>query len=227
MQLSEEEKTKFETFHHGFDQNTISTRYDTLSEDYENLLNTVGWPDPDETARQVIEYGFTADSEVLDMGCGTGMVADYLKKHTEVDQLKIIGIDASEGMILKATAKGIYAELRKTMLCDPESFKLNQEDLLERFDFVTASGLLAAGHATAAVFDEMILALKKGGYAVFTSRNEYLEPLGYQKGIDEQLESGKWELVTKKAYEKYSNAKDQDLGGFKPTISEVFVFRKL
>lgn len=111
------------------------------------------------------------------MGSGTGLVAQYLKNKTNFETIKIIGIDASEGMIKKAMDKGIYAEIRNYLLCRPEQFVVDHEDLLERFDFVTASGLLAEGHATPEVFDEMIAVLKKGGYAIFTSRIEYLEPL--------------------------------------------------
>ena len=104
---------------------------------------------------------------------------------------------------------------------------MDQEDLLGRFDFVTASGLLAEGHATPAVFDEMLASLKRGGYAIFTSRIEYLEPLKYQEGMDERVENGKWEFVKKIPYEKYSKAKDTPIGRFKPVMSEVFVFKKL
>ena len=54
---------------------------------------------------------------------------------------------------------------------------MENEDLLNKFDFVIASGLLAEGHATSDVFDEMLAALKRGGYAIFTSRIEYLDSL--------------------------------------------------
>lgn len=63
------------------------------------------------------------------------------------------------------------------MLCRPEQFAKDNESFIGKFDFVTASGLLAEGHATPDVFDEMIMCLKRGGYAIFTSRIEYLEPL--------------------------------------------------
>jgi len=45
--------------------------------------------------------------------------------------------------------------------------------------------------------------------------------------MDERTNSGKWELVDDEEYEKYSNAKDSPVGRFKPTISKVFVYRKL
>ena len=113
------------------------------------------------------------------------------------------------------------------MLCNPEEFKSDLESVLGTYDFVGASGLLAEGHANNTVFDEMLMSLKVGGIAVFTSRVEYLESLGYQKGIDERIASRKWELVKSEDYEKYSNAKDNPIGRFKPTISRVYAFKKL
>ena len=92
---------------------------------------------------------------------------------------------------------------------------------------MTASGLLAEGHATNDVFDEMLLALKVGGYAIFTSRVEYLTSLNYQTGMDERERQGKWKLVDEEEYEKYSNAKDTPIGRFKPVMSKVFTYQKL
>ena len=43
-------------------------------------------------------------------------------------------------------------------------------DYYNQFDVVTAAGILAEGHLMCEVFDEMILALKQGGYAIFTTR---------------------------------------------------------
>jgi predicted TPR repeat methyltransferase len=226
LEIKEENRKEFE-IHGGFSQDTISQKYDELCRNYEEVYNTVGWPDPSKCAEFLISLGFTADSEVLDMGCGTGLVGKYLKEKSGAETVKIIGVDASDGMIEKCLSKGIYTEVRNFMLCSPDNFTANQADLVERFDFVTASGLLAEGHATPAVFDEMILSLKKGGYAIFTSRTEYMEPLKYQEGIDQRVAEGKWEFVDSVTYEKYSNAKDCPLGRFKPVPTICLIYRKL
>ena len=130
-------------------------------------------------------------------------------------------------MIEKAKAKGGYKEIHKGLLCKPEEFKSERSDWIDQFDFVTASGLLADGHATNEIFDEMLMALKTGGYAIFTSRVEYMDSLNYQQGIDERVEAGKWELVTKDTFEKYSNAPKEAVGRFKPVDVNLLVFKKL
>jgi SAM-dependent methyltransferase len=53
----------------------------------------------------------------------------------------------------------------------PETFPLQFHN---SFDVITASGILAEGHLDNTVFDEMLLALKKGGVAVFSTRTMYL-----------------------------------------------------
>ena len=176
MDFKDENREEFE-MHNGFTQDSISSKYDELSANYEEVYATAGWPDPDQCAQLCIDNDYTDKSEVLDMGSGTGLVAQYLKEKTGLDNKNIIGIDASDGMIVKALDKGVYKEVRNYLLCRPKRFEVDHEDLLDRFDFVTASGLLAEGHATPEVFDEMISCLKRGGLAIFTSRIEYLESL--------------------------------------------------
>jgi predicted TPR repeat methyltransferase len=226
MEIKEDTKKVFES-HTGFTQDQISKQYDDLCGNYEEVYNGVGWPDPDNCAQQIVDNGFTEDKEVLDMGCGTGLVGQYLKDKTKYENLKVMGVDASDGMIKKAEEKKVYSEFRNMMLCNPEKFVVDQKDLEGRFDFVSASGLLAEGHATPAVFDEMLFSLKTGGFAIFTSRKEYLEPLKYQEGMDEKVKDGKWELTHQTSYEKYSNSKDNPVGRFKPVMVELFVFKKL
>ena len=49
----------------------------------------------------------------------------------------------------------------------PESFPSKFHG---KYDVVTGSGILAEGHLDNSVFDEMLLAVKTGGYAVFSTR---------------------------------------------------------
>jgi hypothetical protein len=58
----------------------------------------------------------------------------------------------------------------------PDTFP---EQFHGRFDVVTASGILAEGHLDNRVFDEMLMALKPGCWAVFATRTEYLTKYSY------------------------------------------------
>ena len=204
--------------YHGFTQDTIKSHYDDLAKKYDDVLLGVGYPDPYECAKLVRDLGVTTDSRILDMGSGTGLVGQHLKSF---GYTKILGLDASSEMNTKAEEKRAYEELRELFLGKPESFP---GDLHGKFEAITAAGVLAEGHLTGAVFDEMLLALKKGGYAIFTTREEYLEKLGYQTKIDELVESAKWEFVKKVDFTRYA---DGDIGRFKPTQVSVYAYQKL
>ena len=63
----------------------------------------------------------------------------------------------------------------------PDTFP---ESLRNRFDVITASGILAEGHCSNGVFDEMLLALKTGGYAVFATRTMYMTKYNFVEKIE-------------------------------------------
>ena len=140
---------------------------------------------------------------------------------------QIHGVDASQGMLNGAAEKNAYRQLDKLFLGSPSTFP---KDLHNRFDFISASGILADNHLDNSVFEEMLLALKVGGIATFTSRVEYLETYGYGAYMEMLEKSGKWEFVDKVEYTKYDKLKGevgQHFGRFKPTVSQVFAYRKL
>ena len=119
---------------------------------------------------------------ILDMGCGTGLVGQYLK---ERGFKKVVGVDASKGMLDKAAEKNSYSELKELFLGLPDTFPREYHN---RFDAITAAGILAEGHLDNKVFDEMLLSLKTGGYAIFATRTMYLTQYNYADRIRELTE---------------------------------------
>jgi predicted TPR repeat methyltransferase len=165
--------------HGNFNQANIADHYNELSSHYEEIYLRAGWHDPlkcAELAKQIA--GDAAEQQVvLDMGCGTGLVGQYLK---ERGFKTVVGVDASHGMIEKAKSKEVYNELHELFLGKPDTFP---ENLRDRFDIITASGILAEGHLDNSLFDEMLLALKTGGYAIFATRTMYLTKYNYVEKI--------------------------------------------
>ena len=68
---------------------------------------------------------------------------------------------------------------------------------------ITASGILAEGHLDNKVFDEMLLALKTGGYAIFATRTMYLTQYDYISKITELTNASKWKLVEESTFDRY------------------------
>lgn len=157
--------------HGNFKQENIAEHYDELSNHYEQIYLMVGYHDPLKCAELAKEmFGDASESvEIFDMGCGTGLVGQYLK---ERGFKKVVGVDASKGMLDKAREKDSYSELKELFLGLPDTFPAEYHN---RFDAITAAGILAEGHLDNKVFDEMLLALKTGGYAIFATRTMYIE----------------------------------------------------
>lgn len=115
-----EEEHKEEMRKHGnFNQETIAGLYDELSPNYEQIYLRAGWHDPKVCATLAAEVLQNPEAEILDMGCGTGLVGDYL---AESGYKNIVGVDASKGMLDKAQEKGSYKELKELFLGKPETF---------------------------------------------------------------------------------------------------------
>ncbi|CAI2379159.1 unnamed protein product [Moneuplotes crassus] len=207
--------------HGQFDQDKIKEQYDHLSSNYEDVYLQVGYPDPDKCAEFVENFEVSKDEEIFDMGCGTGLVGLKLK---EKGYTNVVGVDASEKMLDQAKEKDSYTDLEELFLGTPDTFP---EKYRERFVALTAAGILAEGHLGNEVFDEMVLALKQGGYAIFTTREEYLTKYNYQEKMDALVEEGKWEFVKQEEFLRYNNMKGDGVGRFKPTKVLVFAYKKL
>lgn len=154
------------------------------------------------------------------MGCGTGLVGQYLK---ERGFKTVVGVDASAGMLEKARAKESYTELHELFLGKPETFP---KEYHNRFNAVTAAGILAEGHLDNNVFDEMLLALVDNGYAIFATRTMYLEQYSYGQKIKELEELKKWKLVKEITFDRYDQL-EEAIGRFSKVEIKGFVYQKL
>ena len=77
------DEMKQEMLKHGaFKQDNIAEHYNELSSHYEEIYLTVGYHDPLKCAELTKEiFGDESPNvHVLDMGCGTGLVGQYLKE---------------------------------------------------------------------------------------------------------------------------------------------------
>uniref|UniRef100_A0A7S3JFS8 Methyltransferase type 11 domain-containing protein n=1 Tax=Euplotes harpa TaxID=151035 RepID=A0A7S3JFS8_9SPIT len=135
----------------------------------------------------------------------------------------IVGLDASPEMLEEAKAKDAYVELVERFLCIPEGIP---DSLKNRFEGVTAAGVLFLGYMGAEVFDEMLEMLKPGGYASFTSREDLHIKMGYHDKIEKLVEEGKWEHISTADFIKFQHAADE-LTRFHSMPAKHYVYKKL
>jgi hypothetical protein len=91
---------------------------------------------------------------------------------------------------------------------------------------VTASGILAEGHLDNNVFDEMLLALKQGGYAVFATRTMYLTKYNYNEKIKQLEDTGKWQKLDEWTFDRYDQL-EEAIGRFSKVEAKAFAYKKL
>jgi SAM-dependent methyltransferase len=174
----------------GGDRDKLDRAYDDWARDYDRDLWASGNPYVAVMAGMAGRYIRDRTARVLDAGCGTGNMAELLRL---LGYTTIVGIDASEGMLAAARAKGCYAELHRMLLGA-------EIDLPgESFDAVTAAGVLTHGHAPPESLDGLLAVAKPGAPIIFSISKVAMEDGGFGPKIGELERAGAWALEERSA----------------------------
>ncbi|KAB1263551.1 Methyltransferase-like protein 27 [Camelus dromedarius] len=164
---------------------------------------------------------------ILDVACGTGLVAAELQAR---GFLQLHGVDGSPGMLKQAQVRGLYQHLS---LCTLGLDPLPSDE--GTFDAVLMVGALSDGQVPCSAIPELLRVTKPGGLVCLTTRTNpsnlrYKEALEAtldrleQAGVWERLVAwpvDRWELATSEL-ELGPGASDSD--GFISGI--VYLYRK-
>ncbi|KAF4966592.1 hypothetical protein FSARC_5756 [Fusarium sarcochroum] len=137
-----------------------------------------------------------AEAKILDAGCGTGLVGEFLVK---LGAKEIDGIDLSPGMLEVAERTGVYKSLSVANLAE------RLEISSQTYDAVICVGTMTEGHVGPEAFDEFIRVTKQGGFIVSTIRESVWKTKGYEDKVHALNEAGKTKLVS-------SNLEQQRIG---------------
>lgn len=124
---------------------------------------------------------------ILDAGCGTGLVAQALKRR---GYRTIDALDYSQEMLDVAATKEVYQNLMQADLSKP----LNIED--DVYDAVVCAGTFTYGHVDAKGFDELIRITRQDGHICFTIRDGAYEDYGYRDRMIALEKADAWELIS-------------------------------
>lgn len=115
-------------------QHYVEALFDNYSSSFDaSLLDTLEYQVPELLAQMLRSHnGKKNFASCLDLGCGTGLAGEKLKKRCNV----LTGIDLSKGMIDEAHKKNIYDEL---LLAEAVSFLENSR---QRYDLILAADVL-------------------------------------------------------------------------------------
>ena len=151
-------------------QNT-ENHFDEIAANYDAVQKVAGYPDPEEIKELVCqlhnEKGGKKDYvEIIDFGCGTGLVGEALH---DAGFENLTGVDCSSAMLDKADEKKVYVDLQNLNLGKVDYIETFPNQLKGKFDFVTAAGLIENGVEDENIFEQMLFSLKKHGYLIFTA----------------------------------------------------------
>ncbi|XP_053562312.1 methyltransferase-like protein 27 isoform X1 [Bombina bombina] len=199
--------------------------YDHWAQEYEEDVSVLEYNAP-RLAALALDSVCDAHREsqlVLDVACGTGLVAQELQHHG----FRLFhGLDGSPGMLQVAENKGLYQELKQCML--------GQETLpspSDRYDAVIIVGALSEGQVPVSVIPEMLRVTKPGGFICLTTRSNTSNLL-YKTELEQELSilqsKGLWDCVSLQEVEKWEKAtSEQEVIGESDYISGVvYLYRK-
>ena len=157
--------------------------YRDWAETYDDtMLQGLQYLSPQTVARLLADHLADRQAEVLDIGCGTGLLGQGLAGHgfTTID-----GLDVSPEMVQVAQRRGVY---RNFIVAD-----LNQPPAIAdaRYGGMSCCGTFTHGHVGAGCLDELFRVLRPGAPFAFTVKLEVLESLGFRARLAELVQQGR------------------------------------
>ncbi|XP_074969187.1 methyltransferase-like protein 27 [Phalacrocorax aristotelis] len=146
-----------------------------------------------------------AGARLLDVACGTGLVARELHQR---GFRCLHGVDGSDGMLEQARSTGLYRQLRRCVL--------GREPLpspAEHYDAVTLVGALGEGQVPSAALPELLRVTRPGGFLCLTTRSNPSN-LRYKAELEAALErlerQGAWRKVLAQEVERWERATSEE-----------------
>ncbi|KAL2862289.1 class I SAM-dependent DNA methyltransferase [Aspergillus lucknowensis] len=178
----------------GTSETETQTFYDEWAETYDSGLNAGGYASPRRAAEAIVRNihitGGAEKLRILDAGCGTGLVGEYLSRSSLSGKFDLTGLDLSPGMLAVARQKGMYRML--------QTADLNQ--LLASdfgvYDVVVCVGVLTRGHVGPRVLGDFVALTTPGGLIVATVLEEVWGSGGYRDEVEKLRSSGAVEVVS-------------------------------
>ena len=183
--MSTERDNRLQWIYASRGEEQLRERYDVWAAEYDNDLDDMGWTAPQAAADRCHHFA-QPGSEILDAGCGTGLVGASL---AALGHDRIVGFDLSTGMLQRSAERGVYSELHEGSLLD----RLPFDD--SRFGSVVSVGVFTLGHVDGSAFAELARVTSPGGHVSITFRDDAVDHLGYLAEQQRLIEVCTWDLV--------------------------------
>ena len=157
----------------------------TKKDNYNQDMIDWNYTGPKNAAKIFSKYASNKSINILDAGCGTGLVAkELLKKGFS----NFIGVDFSKNM-LDLVPKDLYQKLELIDLNNPLEYVDNF------FDAIVCVGTFTYGHVKAHALDEFIRIVKQNGLICFSVNEGIYQKYKFDKKIKELENNNKWKIL--------------------------------
>ena len=140
---------------------------------------------PKNTTSLLNKHAVDKKINILDAGCGTGLVGKELKKY---GYSNLTGVDFSQSM-LDLIPTGIYHTIDLIDLNEPLKYEDNT------FDAIMCVGTFTYGHVKAHALNEFIRIIKNKGLICFTINEGIYKEYEFDKKINELTTTNQWEII--------------------------------
>ncbi len=140
------------------------------------------------------EFGYTNDTRILDLGCGTGLVGQELHKR---GYKNIDGVDLTPELLEFAKEKGVYGSLHQGAMGSPGCKDLGVG--ANQYDAAICVGVISLAHVTSEGLEDLVHVVKPGGVVCFGIRGFSWDAArcGFREKMDEMCKEGKWKFLAK------------------------------
>ena len=157
----------------------------TKKEQYNTDMVVWNYEAPQNTASLLNKHAIDKKINILDAGCGTGLVGKELKKY---GYSNLTGVDFSQSM-LDLIPTGIYHTIDLIDLNEPLKYGNNT------FDAIMCVGTFTYGHVKAHALNEFIRIVNYQGLICFTINEGIYKEYEFDKKIDELTTNNQWEII--------------------------------
>lgn len=152
----------------------VESLFDVFAPDFDKVLQDLEYDSPQVIAQMLFAFYKSKPDikiKVLDLGCGSGLCGQAIKK--KIKNSHLIGVDISANMLKEANLKNAYERLLKCNIIDCFS------KLKYKLDVVTASDVLTYFGRLDLLFQAIADSLKKDGVFVFTISQNFCNNKDY------------------------------------------------